>query len=169
MNKYTIARIPLEEIATIKRIYRQGKENSGYQGDPVRKRFKKEDYNKSIVSSETFFCDLLNEELVAIASKYAKLTPDTYISNIHYINYKEGDECKAHVDEWSSVKTFIILLNEDFEGGEFFIDDQTVPFRVGDVLEFDDKAIHGVRMVTKGNREVLVIWTLKTESAVEGC
>jgi predicted 2-oxoglutarate/Fe(II)-dependent dioxygenase YbiX len=167
MKKYSMTRIPLEEIATIKRIYRQGKENSGYQDDPTRKRYNKEDYNSSIVSSETFFCDLSNKELVEVASRYAKLTPDTYISNIHYINYKEGDECKAHVDEWSSVRTFIILLNDDFEGGEFYIDGEDVPFKVGDVLEFDDKAIHGVKKVTKGNREVLVIWTLKIDSMAQ--
>ena len=125
---------------------------------------KKSDYNKTIVSSETFFCDLDNKELVAIASKYAKLTPETYISNIHYINYKVGDECKAHVDEWASVRTFIILLNDTFEGGEFFVNGATVPFRVGDVLEFDFRAIHGVNRVTRGNREVLVIWTLKSRT-----
>lgn len=163
MVKYSIAKVPAEEIATIKRIYRQGNENSGYQNDSTRKRYNKADYNQSIVSSETFFCDLSNQELMAIATKYAELTPSTYISNIHYINYKEGDECKPHVDEWSSVRTFIILLNDDFEGGEFFIDDKDVPFRAGDVLNFDDKAIHGVRKVTKGNREVLVIWTQKTK------
>ena len=36
----------------------------------------------------------------------------------HYIHYREGEEAKEHTDTISSIRTYIIMLNDDFEGGD---------------------------------------------------
>jgi predicted 2-oxoglutarate/Fe(II)-dependent dioxygenase YbiX len=127
--------------------------------EPIRKRIHKNDYGTKLVKSETFFCDIRNKELIDTIKKYVNLNETTeYIANVHYINYKIGEEAKEHVDTGSSIRTYIILLNDNFEGGEFYLENQHIPIKLGDVLEFNGEEPHSVKAVTKGNREVLVVW-----------
>jgi hypothetical protein len=151
--------ISVEDIEIIKKIYNKGEENVGDDINNVyNKRFKKEDYNTNLVSAKTFFCDLYNVELIDIIKKNIKILPDEYIANVHYINYGVNDEAKQHVDTGASVRTYIIMLSDNFEGGEFYLENKLIPFKLGDIIEFDANKMHEVKKVTKGNREVLVIW-----------
>jgi predicted 2-oxoglutarate/Fe(II)-dependent dioxygenase YbiX len=50
------------------------------------------------------------------------------------------------------------MLNDNFEGGEFYLEDELIPINLGEMIEFDANRLHRVKKVTKGNREVLVIW-----------
>lgn len=151
--------LSIEDIEIIKNIYNKGEENIGDDVDNIyNKRFDKNHYNLNIVSAKTFFCDLYNVELIDIIKKYIKINQDEYIANIHYINYGIGDEAKSHVDSGASVKTYIIMLNDNFEGGEFYLENELIPMKTGDMIEFDANKLHSVKMVSNGNREVLVIW-----------
>jgi hypothetical protein len=151
--------IDSNDIERIKQIYNKGNENSGDDINNIyNKRFKKEDYNLNIVSANTFFCDLYNKELIDVITKYIKIKPDEYIANIHYINYGVDDEAKPHVDTNASIRTYIIMLNDKFEGGEFYLQNKLVPFKMGDMIEFDANKLHSVKPIKNGNREVLVIW-----------
>jgi len=57
-----------------------------------------------------------------------------------------------------------LLLNDDFEGGEFVINSgeeknlTTVPLKKGSAIVFPSFLIHKVTPVTKGNRYSLVVW-----------
>lgn len=156
MIKYNIS---IEDIETIKNVYNKGEENVGDSIDNIyNTRFNKEKYNLNKISAKTFFCDLYNTELVDIVKKYITIRPDEYITNIHYIKYGVGDEAKQHVDTGASVRTYIIMLNDNFEGGEFYLEDELIPINLGEMIEFDANRLHGVKKVTKGNREVLVMW-----------
>ena len=59
-----------------------------------------------------------------------------------------------------------LLLNDDFEGGEFQINNGkeetplVVPMNKGRVVLFPSFMIHRVTPVTKGTRKSLVVWTL---------
>jgi PKHD-type hydroxylase len=59
-----------------------------------------------------------------------------------------------------------LLLNDDFEGGEFQVNDGkeemaiTVPMNKGRVVLFPSFMIHRVKPVTKGVRKSLVVWVL---------
>jgi PKHD-type hydroxylase len=59
-----------------------------------------------------------------------------------------------------------LLLNDDFEGGEFQVNDGkeemaiTVPMNKGRVVLFPSFMIHRVKPVTKGIRKSLVVWVL---------
>ena len=163
-DKHTIS---IDDINLIKEIYRNGNENAEESYDIVfNYRVSKERYNTNLVSSETFFCDLRNEQLVNIVKKYITLNEKTeYISNIHYINYQIGEEAKAHVDSGVSIRTYIILLNNDFEGGDFYLKDKHIPFSIGEIIEFDANILHSVKPIIKGNREVLVIWVRQSQKS----
>ena len=53
-----------------------------------------------------------------------------------------------------------IVLNEDYEGGEFeFFDDKNlIREKIGTVIVFPSYMVHKVRPVTKGTRYSLVAW-----------
>ena len=59
-----------------------------------------------------------------------------------------------------------LLLNDDFEGGEFQVNQGkeenaiTVPMRKGSIVLFPSFMIHRVTPITKGDRKSLVVWTL---------
>ena len=155
--------IELSDINIIKSIYRNGKENSGDSKDnQFDKRIDKETYRIDLVNAETFFCDLYNTELMDIIKKYIKLDNTEYITNVHYINYGIGKEAKPHVDTGSSIRTYIIMLSDNFEGGDFYLDNQLIPINLGEMIEFNADMVHSVSKVTNGNREVLVAWVKKS-------
>ena len=152
--------ISIEDINRIKEIYRDGEENGIAETDnPFVFRSSSSGYNTELVSSEIFFCDLKNEELVGIVKKYIQLDEDTeYLSSIHYIHYKEGEEAKEHTDTLSSIRTYIMLLSDSFKGGEFYLEKEHIPFGLGEMIKFDGSTKHSVKRVTEGNREVLAMW-----------
>ena len=155
-----IQTISIEDINRIKQIYRDGEENGIKETDnPFIFRSDNKGYNTDLVSSETFFCDLRNEELVKIVKKYIQINEDTeYLSSIHYIHYREGEEAKEHTDILSSIRTYVMMLNDNFKGGEFYLEKEHIPFGLGEMIKFDGNTKHSVRPVTEGNREVLAIW-----------
>ena len=163
--KHNIIKIDLNDINLIKQVYRNGEENSGdSETNPYNKRIDKNDYSKELVKSKTFFCDISNKELVNIVKKYININETTeYIANIHYINYKIGEEAKQHVDTGASIRTYIMLLNDNFEGGEFYLNNIHIPLKLGGMIEFDANLLHRVSPVISGNREVLVVWVLPSQ------
>jgi PKHD-type hydroxylase len=57
--------------------------------------------------------------------------------------------------------SFIILLNDDFEGGELefqFDEKRLIDFKKGDIIVFQSDIPHRVRPVTSGKRRSLVGW-----------
>ena len=59
------------------------------------------------------------------------------------------------------VKTFIILLNDDFEGAEFEVENYGIcSIQKGDCLEFDSRLYHRFSPITDGIRYSLAIWLL---------
>lgn len=162
---YKLINISIEDINVIKDVYRNGEENAGdLETNPYNKRIDKNDYSTNLVKSETFFCDTSNKELVNLVKKYITLNESIeYISNIHYINYKIGEEAKEHYDTWSSIRTYVILLNDNFTGGEFYLDNIHIPLKLGQIIEFDANLLHKVTPIIFGNREVIAIWILPSQ------
>lgn len=162
---YKLINISIEDINVIKDVYRNGEENAGdLETNPYNRRIDKNGYNTNLVKSETFFCDTSNKELVNIVKKYITLNETMeYIANMHYINYKIGEEAKEHIDTGSSIRTYIILLNDNFEGGEFYLDNTYIPLKLGEIIEFDANLLHKVTPIISGHREVLAIWVLPSQ------
>lgn len=78
---------------------------------------------------------------------------------IHRVNYNVGGKALEHKDE-NSLHTYVIMLDDNFEGGDFYLRGELTDFRrrgqVAYYMGMD--AAHSVSEVTKGSRKVLVVW-----------
>jgi PKHD-type hydroxylase len=92
-----------------------------------------------------------------------------YLEPLQLTRYKEGDKYDWHQDEseWHKDKreegrirkiSFTLLLNDDYEGGEFSLINQTIPLKAGQMIFFHSDDYHAVAPVKSGERLSLVGW-----------
>ena len=83
--------------------------------------------------------------------------------------YKPDGHYNAHVDTFhqhgeARKLTALAFLNDDFEGGKFFLNAAGTPYyppqKKGTVLVFPSYMVHGVEPVTKGVRYSCVTWLI---------
>jgi hypothetical protein len=104
---------------------------------------------------------------------FDKLRPNFNIDDYKLIwlqmtEYSEGTQGLGdHLDSKNN-KTFIILLTNNFIGGDTYIDNEKMDFNKGDGIFFDGyNTYHGVREVKTGVRNALNIWlTPKTNKLI---
>ena len=119
----------------------------------------KKQIDKLIQYSNIFYCDLNNKFLQDIANNIIDENENIY--SIHFVTYTVGDSCEKHIDR-ASYGTYIIILTDNYEGGELLIDDVDCKAKRGDVVYFNGNIEHHqVTKITKGTRNVLVLWTGK--------
>ncbi len=101
-----------------------------------------------------FIKDLINSDL-------KKIDEDYKVSDwITFLIYEEGDFFGLHTDDvlqYDSKKKKVLytggyLLNEDFEGGEFIINNQKNESKVGDLFLFERHLKHEVLKIKNGIR-----------------
>jgi len=92
------------------------------------------------------------------------------ISPIRFNRYKVGTKMQTHYDHIHSlfdgklkgvpILSFVGLLNDNYEGGEFTIRDKEVKLTRGDILIFPSNFMypHKVKEITKGTRYSFVTW-----------
>lgn len=74
-----------------------------------------------------------------------------YVKDCHYTWHDD--------DSFRRIETNIILLNDNFEGGEFELKEYgIIKLNIGDCLNFKSTLDHRVKPVTKGIRYSLVTW-----------
>ena len=72
--------------------------------------------------------------------------------------YKDGRWLRRHVDSVKN-KTSIILLSNEFVGGDTYINDKVVNLEKGDGVVFDGGyQYHEIKSVTEGTRYALNFW-----------
>jgi hypothetical protein len=72
--------------------------------------------------------------------------------------YKDGRWLRRHVDSAGN-KTSIILLSNEFVGGDTYINDRVVSLEKGDGVVFDGgNQFHEIKPVTEGTRYALNFW-----------
>jgi predicted 2-oxoglutarate/Fe(II)-dependent dioxygenase YbiX len=92
----------------------------------------------------------------------------THANQGEFLKYPAGGRYRAHVDTFLNPEgdcrklTVLAFLNDDFEGGKFFIQDghekYYPPQTKGTVLVFPSFLLHGVEDITKGERYSAVCW-----------
>jgi predicted 2-oxoglutarate/Fe(II)-dependent dioxygenase YbiX len=100
------------------------------------------------------------------------LHPLNKCSPCYMLKYELGQHYADHVDYWDmwgsrTDYTAVITLNDDYDGGEHFIQigTETIERRLepGKILIYQSDFIHGVRPVTNGVRKCVTFWM---ESAI---
>ena len=144
-------KLTISDIEIIRSNYREGisdeyvNKNHSYQIDKI------------IDYSDIFYCDKSNKFLLPIVNSFILPSEDIY--SIHWIEYAEGCSSDKHLDR-SSLNTYIVLLTDEFSGGDLLVDGINTQMTLGDIVSFNgSKEYHEVLEVTKGVREVLVVWT----------
>ena len=94
----------------------------------------------------------------------------THTEQTEFLLYEPNGHYVGHVDteykhSFRSRKlTVLVFLNDDYEGGKFWINPEGVKFyppqEKGTVLVFPSYIVHGVEPVTKGTRYSCVTWML---------
>ena len=93
--------------------------------------------------------------------------PLAKISPCYMLKYEVGQHYAGHVDYWEmwgsrTDYTAVITLNDDYEGGEHFIEigPETIEKKLepGRILIYQSDFIHGVRPVTNGTRKCVTFW-----------
>lgn len=99
----------------------------------------------------------------------------SWLEPMQFTKYHVGEKYDWHIDTIVSAErpedvrklSFSVLLNDDFEGGEFQLEagspstkerNITVPMEKGDIIIFPSYTWHRVTPVTKGERHSLVGW-----------
>lgn len=81
-----------------------------------------------------------------------------HISWINLTEYEVGSSLELHKDERSNF-TFTIPLTQNYQGGDFLIENTTYKLNKGDCIAFTGGELeHGVKEVTNGYRASLNIW-----------
>ena len=94
----------------------------------------------------------------------------TQFCGVRFNKYSVGEGIKEHVDHIHSlfdgerkgipIISIVGTLNDDYEGGEFLINDEVIDFKQGDMLIFPSCFLypHMVKPVIKGTRYSWVLW-----------
>ena len=156
------------------------------EADYIKKRASKElnasrismdkDVDTDIRHSETAWLSLKDSKIRKIAHRCLAIV-DKPIVNCEFmqvVKYNKGGFYKPHYDTLANmqnprVHTFIIALNEDYDGGATLFPNlgKMFKYKTGDVLIFDNlnsygfktkKAIHGGMDVTRGEKWVCNLW-----------
>lgn len=107
-----------------------------------------------------------NKELIKLVNSITGYTQKD-ITSLHFIRYVEGTSLTRHKDEvMLDIKnpvgsiSIVFLLKMCETGGEFLLNDIDINFNTpGQYVKFEGQSTyHEVKQITKGVREVLVLW-----------
>lgn len=111
------------------------------------------------VSYKIFFFEP-NESVSMKIMEYAKQVLGLSIMtvNLAVLKYVEGDYFPRHTDRLGKgfnrdfLYNINLKLNDEYEGGEFFLNDNLFTAEVGDVYHYKSTEFHEVKPITKGTR-----------------
>jgi hypothetical protein len=78
-----------------------------------------------------------------------------YLRDLFIVKYEVGQQIKLNKHKDGSIFSFIISLNDDFEGGGTKIHNKIYKPRVGSVLIFSGQLNHEGKPITKGKRYII--------------
>jgi predicted 2-oxoglutarate/Fe(II)-dependent dioxygenase YbiX len=88
--------------------------------------------------------------------------PKHKIMWLQMTEYKDGRWLRRHVDTAAANKTSIMLLSNEFIGGNTYINDRLVKLEKGDAVLFNgSREFHEIKPVTDGTRYALNFWFYK--------
>ena len=143
-------------------------------GKSVDEKIRKSDVVFFSRNQENFWIfDKINSIIDSVNSSFYNMDLFGY-HDIQYTKYNSlGGKYVSHLDINTGVNdnyltrklSLTVLLNDTFEGGNFFIDlgeyaKHEIKLTSGNYIIFPSFLLHGVLDITAGERESLVVWTL---------
>jgi predicted 2-oxoglutarate/Fe(II)-dependent dioxygenase YbiX len=129
--------------------------------------------NKNSISDKIFFKHI-NKIILQHYSHYAFKFPyikTSKLNQIDLLKYEVGGKYEIHIDHFEQVQrtlTFILNLNEDYNGGDFVFYNQDntemkrVSCKTGTCIMFPSnfQYPHRIEPITKGTRYSIVAWLI---------
>jgi hypothetical protein len=82
-----------------------------------------------------------------------------FISHTEIVKWPTNTAQGAHFDFSFAPCTTILYLNDNYEGGETFLEKKIITPKKGNLIFFKGKTIeHGVKKITKGTRYTIPCW-----------
>ena len=145
------------------------------------KSFTSEDKEELSVSScSSLAQDIINPFIKKALDEYQQKTiigeekiAQFYIQKYEFIRYNKynvGTRMRKHIDHIKSIFTgekkgipvlsIVGILNDNYEGGEFYLRNNHIKTKMGDILIFPSNFMfpHEVKLVTKGTRYSFISW-----------
>ena len=138
----------------------QGDNGRWEEFDEFRYKFYTLEYASDIHWVTKRLCDFFESEIgLNICVRPTKL-------NLHH--YTEGDEYGKHIDTGTPIKEWNvgIVLNEDFDGGDYLVFDENdepivIDKTIGNVCIYQSQTPHQVTPITKGERWAIAMFIHK--------
>lgn len=124
----------------------------------------KKDDSVVLFTEKSYIFSLKNKKLNSlICDKFGE--PLEHLYMIHRLIYNVGGFAKRHKDRFTTHKTVSIILSDEFEGGDMYVNDEKIRCNEkGEYIVFNGgKDWHEVKEVTSGYRDVLIIWFSKKQ------
>ena len=94
-----------------------------------------------------------------ICAHIQSIDPNLYPNNVEIVKWHEGKNQESHLDFDYHPYTSIIYLNDNYDGGQTFVDKEIVTPETGKMITFKGAEIpHGVNKIEKGTRYTIPIW-----------
>jgi hypothetical protein len=103
--------------------------------------------------------DLVKYVNSLITYEVKKICKNSYINYSQIVKWPEGSYQPEHLDFDCHTYTSILYLNDNFIGGETFVEDRIFKPKAGSIIIFKgNKKTHGVTKVEKSTRYTLPTW-----------
>ena len=90
---------------------------------------------------------------------FALFVPEITRNAFFHVKWNTNQSQGTHQDFDYHPLTSILYLNDDFEGGETFVEDKIIKPKKGLMISFEgDKLKHGVKKIRKGIRYTIPCW-----------
>ena len=115
-------------------------------------------YHFSKKFRDTIVLSFRDEDILKHVTETFTFYPFKSIDNMEIVKWPTGSKMALHRDEGDTF-SWIIYLNDDFEGGETVIDGIKIKPKRGRLVLFSNGFYeHEVKEITKGTRYTLIAW-----------
>jgi hypothetical protein len=102
------------------------------------------------------------DDIKYVIENYCKDSLDLELKNINVgvIRYKKGDKFSRHNDysENKFLYNLNVRLNDDFEGGQFYLNDEIFDKPIGEIYHYKSTIYHEVKEITNGVRYLALFY-----------
>ena len=115
--------------------------------------------SKVSIPEDTTEINFIKKLYARISHHIQNIDKHAYVNYFEVVKWKEGLNMEAHFDFDYHTYTSVIYLNDDYDGGETFVNDIKISPATGKIVTFKGNTLlHGVNKITKGNRYTVPIW-----------
>lgn len=106
------------------------------------------------INSDVWKIDYENEYIIEVLKILNEQIENLYKHRTYIQRFNSEKKCKPHRD--TSNYTSILLLNDEFIGGDLIINNNNSNLKLGELIIFDSNEIHYIDKVIDGQRYTLV-------------